>query len=120
MDMTILAVDDSETMQNMVRQTLELGGYKVIIAKNGREGLERFLENSGVAAVVTDINMPVMDGISLIAEIRKVNKEVPILTLTTESEDDMKKKGSQAGANGWVVKPFRPAQFLDIMKQLLA
>jgi len=116
---TILAVDDSETMQNMVKQTLEIGGYTVITARDGREGLEKFLSNH-VAAVVTDINMPVMDGLSLIQEIRKHNTEVPILTLTTESEDKMKQRGSVAGANGWVVKPFRPAQFLDIMKQLLA
>ncbi len=115
---TILAVDDSETMQNMVRQVLEMGGYSVIIAVNGKDGLEKFKSNN-VQAIVTDVNMPVMNGLALIEEVRRINREVPILTLTTESEEQMKKRGADAGANGWIVKPFRPAQFLDIVKQLV-
>lgn len=115
---TILAVDDSPTMQSFVKQTLEMGGYHVIIACDGQDGLSKY--NSDVSAVITDINMPVMDGITFIQELRKRDANVPILTLTTESEDSMKQKGSDAGANGWVVKPFRPAQFLDIVRQLLA
>jgi len=119
MEHTILAVDDSETMQNMVRQTLEMGGFSVTTAKDGKEGLAKFLSNN-ISAIVTDINMPLMDGISLIKEIRKHNKKVPIVTLTTESETVMKRRGSEAGANGWIVKPFRPPQFLDIVRQLVA
>ncbi len=118
MSKTILAVDDSETIQNMVRDTLEAGGYKVILAENGALGLDAF-RNHEVDAVVTDVNMPVMDGITLTREIRQLDEEIPILTLTTESEEDMKLQGADAGANGWVVKPFRPAQFLDLLKQLL-
>ncbi len=115
---TILAVDDSPTMQSFVRQTLEMGGYQVIIANDGQDGLSKYIPGE-VNAVITDINMPVMDGITFIQELRKRDPDVPILTLTTESEESMKQKGSDAGANGWVVKPFRPAQFLDIVKQLL-
>jgi len=119
MSATILAVDDSKTMQDFVKQALELGGYQVVLAADGKEGLQRFQENK-IDAVVTDINMPVMDGLTFIVELRKTNTDVPIVTLTTESEDAMKKKGADAGANGWIVKPFRPAQFLDIIKQLLS
>lgn len=119
MSVTILAVDDSETMQNMVRQTLETGGFSVLTAADGAQGLAIFQKHH-VDAVVTDVNMPVMDGLTMTREIRKLNADVPILTLTTESEDDMKQRGHDVGANGWVVKPFRPGQFLQIVRQLLA
>lgn len=115
---TILAIDDSETMRDMVKQTLDMGNYNIIMAIDGKDGLKKFMHNE-VNLIITDINMPVMDGIQLIKEIRKVNQDVPILTLTTESEDDMKKKGSDAGANGWIVKPLHPAQLLDIIEQIL-
>ncbi len=118
MGATILAVDDSETMQNMVRQTLETGGFRVLLAGNGAEGLARFQEEA-VDVVVTDINMPVMDGLTMTREIRRFNAEVPILTLTTESEEDLRQRGLDAGVNGWVVKPFRPGQFLQMVRQLL-
>lgn len=121
MDTTILAVDDSETMLSMIKQTLEMGGYKVVLAKDGKEGLEKYkAAKESIQLVITDINMPVMDGITLIKELRKVDGEIPIISLTTESEDGMKQKGYEAGANGWIVKPFRPAQFLDIIKQVMA
>ncbi len=118
---TIIAVDDSETMLSMIKQTLEMGGYNVILGRDGKDGLAKFQENKDtIELVITDINMPVMDGITLIKEIRKLDADIPILTLTTESEDGMKQKGYDAGANGWIVKPFRPAQFLDIIKQVLS
>ncbi|MBI3395394.1 MAG: response regulator [Spirochaetia bacterium] len=116
---TILAVDDSAAMLNMVRQALEFGGYKVLVAEDGRQALERLKQAAAVDLIVTDINMPVMDGITFIKEFRKNNADTPILTLTTEYDDDVKKTGFEAGANGWIVKPFQPAQFLDIVKQLL-
>ncbi|MBI3396541.1 MAG: response regulator [Spirochaetia bacterium] len=118
MSATILAVDDSETMQNMVRQVLELGGFRVILAVDGRDGLEKFKANE-IHAVITDVNMPVMNGLTLISEIRRIDADIPIVTLTTESEEAMKKRGEDAGANGWIVKPFRPAQFLDVVRQLV-
>jgi two-component system chemotaxis response regulator CheY len=119
MAVKVLAIDDSETMLNMVKQTLEMGGYQVFTAKDGKEGVQQY-STTLPDIIITDINMPVMDGITLIVEIRKLNKDIPIITLTTESEDQMKQKGFDAGANGWIVKPFRPAQFLDIVKQVMS
>lgn len=119
MAINVLAVDDSETIRDMVKQTLAMGGYEIVLAENGRDGLDKFSEGD-FQLVIADINMPVMDGLTMIREIRKINENVPILTLTTESEDRMKQNGREAGADGWIVKPFRPAQFLDIIKQILA
>ncbi|MBW7858527.1 MAG: response regulator [Leptonema sp. (in: Bacteria)] len=114
----ILAVDDSATMRDMVKDTLETGGYQVSLAEDGQQGVDTFKADK-FDLVIADINMPVMDGITMISEIRKLNKEVPIITLTTEAEESMKQKGRAAGADGWIVKPFRPGQFLDIIKQIL-
>ncbi len=116
---TILAVDDSETMRQMVKMTLQAGNYNVVLANDGEDGLDKFMSTSNIGLVVTDINMPKMDGIGLIREIRSRNPDVPILALTTESEEGMRKKGADAGANGWLVKPFKPAQFIDIVRQIL-
>lgn len=116
---TVLAVDDSETMRQMVKMTLQAGNYQVVLANDGEEGLSKFLSTSGVDLIITDINMPKMDGLGLIREIRSRNSTIPILALTTESEDDMRKQGAEAGANGWLVKPFKPAQFIDIVRQIL-
>lgn len=118
MPVQILAVDDSATMRDMVRDTLETGGYQVTLAEHGKDGVDKF-QGGKFDLVIADINMPVMDGITMIREIRRLNKEVPIITLTTEAEEAMKQKGRDAGADGWIVKPFRPAQFLDIIKQIL-
>jgi two-component system chemotaxis response regulator CheY len=114
----ILAVDDSQTMRDVVKETLESAGYQVTVAENGLDGLEKFKQGK-YDLIIADINMPVMDGITMIKEIRKINTEVPIITLTTESEESKKQEGRNAGADGWIVKPFRPAQFLDIIKQIL-
>jgi two-component system chemotaxis response regulator CheY len=114
----ILAVDDSQTMRDIVKETLESAGYQVTVAENGLDGLEKFKQGK-FDLIIADINMPVMDGITMIKEIRKINTEVPIITLTTESEESKKQEGRNAGADGWIVKPFRPAQFLDIIKQIL-
>lgn len=114
----ILAVDDSETMQQLVRQVLTMGNHQVEIAGDGEDGLNKF-RSSIYQLVITDINMPRMNGINLIKEIREKDKSVPILALTTESEHALRQQGADAGANGWIVKPFRPAQLLDIVKQIV-
>lgn len=116
---TVLAVDDSETMRQMVKMTLQAGNYQVVLANDGEEGLTKFLNTAGIDLIITDINMPKMDGLGLIKEIRSRNDSIPILALTTESDDHMRKKGAEAGANGWLVKPFKPAQFIDIVRQIL-
>lgn len=116
---TVLAVDDSETMRQMVKMTLQTGNYNVILASDGEEGLSTFMSTSAVDLVVTDINMPKLDGLGLIKAIRARNQDVPILALTTESEDNMRKRGAEAGANGWLTKPFKPAQFMEVVKRIL-
>lgn len=118
MGYNVLAVDDSAIMRNLVKQALEGAGHTAILGSDGREGLELFEQNT-VDVVVTDINMPVMDGIELIYAIRRVNKKVPVLALTSESDKDMREKGVEAGANGWIIKPFQPAQFVDIIRQVM-
>lgn len=114
----ILAVDDSEPMRKMVELVLKSAGYAVTLAVDGVDGVAKF-KAGRFDLIVTDINMPNMHGVELIKEIRKLSPDIPILALTTESEDEMRKKGAEAGADGWIVKPFRPAQFLDIVRQVL-
>ncbi len=117
---TILAVDDSPTIRQMVSMTLKEAGHKVIEAKDGREGLQA-AQRQSVDLVLTDINMPVMDGISLCTELRKLGnyRFTPILILTTESSADMKQKGKAAGATGWLVKPFNPDKLLATVKRVV-
>lgn len=120
MGKTVLVVDDSPTMRQMVAFTLTNAGYKVVEAGNGKEALVK-LTGSKPDLVVTDLNMPEMDGITLIKELRKMPafKFTPILMLTTESTDDKKKAGQAAGATGWIVKPFNPEQMMAVIKKVL-
>ena len=117
---TILIVDDSPSMREMIRFTLKSAGYRVIAATDGVEAMQYANQNS-VNLVVTDINMPNMDGITLIQELRKLDsyKFTPILTLTTEGGDDLKQDGKDAGATGWIVKPFDPDSLLKVVKRVL-
>ncbi|MDH5229112.1 MAG: response regulator [Gammaproteobacteria bacterium] len=116
----ILAVDDSASMRQMVAFTLKGAGYDVVEATDGAEALEA-AKNGQVDLVLTDINMPNMDGIALIKELRALPnyKFTPILTLTTESGSDKKIEGKSAGATGWIVKPFSPDQLLATIKKVL-
>ena len=114
----ILALDDSMVMTRMISQALVSQGYTVYQAKNGQEGYDFFVENrSNIDLLLTDINMPVMDGISFIKKVRELDDDIPILVLTSESDDIMKQKGLDAGADGWIIKPFENGQFLDIVRQ---
>jgi two-component system chemotaxis response regulator CheY len=117
---TILAVDDSASMRQMVRFTLEGAGYKVVQAADGVEALE-LARNGPVDLVLTDVNMPRMDGIALVRELRSLDsyKFVPMLVLTTESGQETKMRGKQAGATGWIVKPFNPEQLLATIGRVL-
>lgn len=116
----ILAVDDSASMRQMVRFTLEGAGYQVVQASDGVEALE-IAKKSVADLVLTDINMPRMDGISLVRELRAMEsyKFVPMLVLTTESGSDTKLRGKEAGATGWIVKPFNPEQLLATIARVL-
>ncbi len=117
----ILAVDDSASMRQMVSFTLQGAGYEVVEAADGAEALEKAKSARGVDLVLSDVNMPVMDGITLIKNLRSLPdyKYTPILMLTTESAGDKKSEGKAAGATGWIVKPFNPDQLLKTIKKVL-
>ena len=114
----ILAVDDSASMRQMVSFTLKTAGFDVTEAKDGSEALA-IAKQQGFDAVISDVNMPIMDGITLIRELRGLPdyKFTPLLMLTTESGMDKKVEGKAAGATGWIVKPFNPDQLLAVLKK---
>lgn len=117
---TILAVDDSASMRQMVTFTLKGAGYDVQEACDGSEALE-IAKQQKFDLVLSDVNMPVMDGIAFVTELRKLSeyKFVPVLMLTTESAGDKKMEGKKAGATGWIIKPFNPDQLLNTIKKVL-
>ena len=117
---TVLSVDDSSSIRQMVSFTLKGAGYEVIEASDGQEGLEK-AKMKTVDMVLTDQNMPRMDGLTLIKNLRAMPnyKSTPILMLTTESGDAMKQQGKAAGATGWLVKPFDPAKLLEVTKKVI-
>ena len=116
----VLTVDDSTSMRQMVKATLLSAGYDVVEAADGQEALEYARENP-VDLVITDVNMPRMDGITLVSELRSLPtyRLTPVLLLTTESSMDKKMEGKKAGATGWIVKPFNPAQLLATLSRVL-
>jgi two-component system, chemotaxis family, chemotaxis protein CheY len=116
----IMAVDDSASMRRMVSFTLKSAGFEVIEAEDGVEAFNRAKDET-VDLVVTDVNMPNLDGISLIRELRSLPsyKFVPILMLTTESSADKKQQGREAGATGWIVKPFNPERLIATINKVL-
>ena len=120
MSVRILAVDDSASMRQMVTFTLKGAGYEVVEAADGKQALEK-AKTGKFNLVLSDVNMPVMDGISLIRELRALPdyKFTPILMLTTESTGDKKQEGKAAGATGWIVKPFNPDQLLATIKKVI-
>ncbi len=120
MTKTILAVDDSASIRQMVTFTLKGAGYDVIEAVDGQDGLNKANQHQ-VDLVLTDINMPRMDGLQLLTSLRELTsyKLIPILVLTTESDSDMKAKGRAAGATGWLVKPFNPKSLLEVISKVI-
>jgi two-component system chemotaxis response regulator CheY len=116
----VLTVDDSTSMRQMVKATLLSAGYDVVEASDGQEALEYARENP-VDLVITDVNMPRMDGITLVGELRTLPayRLTPVLLLTTESSMEKKMEGKRAGATGWIVKPFNPAQLLATLARVL-
>ncbi len=117
---TVLTVDDSASIRQMVSFTLKSAGYDVVEANDGVDGLEK-ARSRPFSLVLTDQNMPRMDGISLIKSLRATPqyKSVPILMLTTESSDSMKSEGRAAGATGWLVKPFDPQKLIEVVKKVI-
>jgi len=120
MGKTVLSVDDSASIRQMVRLTLQGAGYEVIEAADGAEALVK-ARTTVVNMVVTDLNMPNMDGLQLIRALRELPsyRGVPILFLTTESDDEKKKEAKSAGATGWITKPFKQDQLLAVVKKVI-
>jgi two-component system chemotaxis response regulator CheY len=118
MGKTILVVDDSASMRQLVSFALKSAGYEVVAAVHGKDGLEK-MKAGKVDMIVTDLNMPEMDGIELIKNVRSnpASKFTPIVMLTTESQETRKQEGKQAGATGWIVKPFKPEELVDLVKK---
>lgn len=115
-----LVVDDSASMRQLVSFTVKDAGHEVIVAENGKDALAK-LNGEKVDMVITDLNMPEMDGITLIKSLRGMpnNKFTPIIMLTTESQESKKQEGKQAGASGWIVKPFQPEHLMETVKKFV-
>lgn len=120
MSKTVMTVDDAATMRKMVAFTLRGAGYTVVEAVDGNDALAQ-LRQRPVDLVITDVNMPGINGIDLVARIRAMAtlRSVPILLLTTESDPDAKNRARAAGATGWIVKPFQPPQLLAVVARVL-
>ena len=116
----IMAVDDSPSIRKMVSVTLMSKGHDVISAEDGEDAYQ-LAKNEDVDLVITDLYMPKLDGIGLVEKLRQLEsyRYLPILFLTTESSPDMKQRGKQAGATGWIVKPFEPTQLLATLDKVL-
>ena len=121
MTMTILTVDDSRTMRDMLRMALLDAGFRVTQAEDGVHGLE-VLDRETPRVIVTDINMPRLDGFGFIEKVRlnQQYRAIPILVLTTESDDEKKMRARRAGATGWIVKPFDPAKLIAAIRRVTA
>ncbi len=117
---TILVVDDSTSLRQVVGIALKGAGYEVIEACDGKDALGK-ISGKKVHLIISDVNMPNMDGITFVKEVKKIaeHKFVPIIMLTTESQEAKKQEGQAAGAKAWVVKPFQPAQMLTAVSKLV-
>ena len=120
MPRTALVVDDSVTIRQMVSYTLKQAGFAVVEAVDGQDGLER-LDGARVDLIVTDLNMPRLDGIGFIRRLRgrPASKYTPVLMLTTESQESKRQEGRAAGATAWIVKPFHPDRLLQVIGKVL-
>jgi two-component system, chemotaxis family, chemotaxis protein CheY len=120
MQKVVLTADDSASVRQMVSYTLKTNGYDVIEAADGKDALSK-LDGRKVDMIITDLNMPNLDGIGLIRAARAISacRFIPIIMLTTESQDTKKKEGKEAGATGWIVKPFQPEQLIAVCKKVL-
>ncbi len=120
MTKTIMVVDDSSSVRQMMAFTLENAGYDVVEAEDGQDALKK-LNSSPVNMIVTDLNMPNVNGFDLIRSIRSKPeyKYIPIVVLTTESHDEKKQESKEAGATGWITKPFKPDQLIGVINKVM-
>ena len=116
----ILIVDDSESIREVVSFTLENEGFEVLVANDGTDAL-KFLDGREIDMIITDLHMPEMDGITLIKHVRAMDvyQRIPILFLTTESQTAKKMEAKEAGATGWIIKPFVPAKLIAALQKVL-
>jgi two-component system chemotaxis response regulator CheY len=121
MALTVLTIDDSRTMRDMLKHSLVAAGFRVLQAEDGLDGLE-VLKAEVPDVIVTDINMPRLDGFGFIEAVRKnlEQRTTPVLVLTTESDPEKKSRAKAAGATGWIVKPFDPAKLVDAIRRVAA
>ncbi len=125
MNKLIFAVDDSKTVRASLKYTLEKNGYEIVLAEDGQDGLDKLdeLKSKGKkpAMIISDINMPRMGGIEFIKSVKQKSafKFIPVLVLTTESQDQKKMEGKKAGAAGWLVKPFEPKQLIGVVEKFV-
>jgi len=120
MKKNILIIDDSESIRELVSTGLENAGYSVIKGVDGQDGLEKLKEGK-FEMIITDLNMPIMDGIQFVKEVRSLDeyKYLPIILLTTESQASKKQEAKEAGASGWIVKPFVEQKLLNVIRKFV-
>lgn len=121
MQSKILVIDDSESVREAISMSLKSAGYRVESAVDGQDGIIKLKSCEGVGLVITDLNMPNMDGIGVVKEVRKSEKHkfLPILILTTETQNIKRMEARQAGATGWIIKPFQREQLIQVVKKVL-
>ena len=117
---TILAVDDSATMREMIFRSLSDIGYRVVLAVDGIDALDKLQSDASPSVIITDINMPRMNGIALLDRVRRegANRSTPILVLTTETDASWKAQARKAGATGWITKPFNPERIVEAIRKV--
>ena len=116
---TVMTVDDSPTVLKVLNMALTGAGYQVVEANDGQEAIDK-LAQTDIDLLVTDLNMPTMDGVELIKQVRQKpgNRFMPIIMLTAEAQSEMKAAGKKAGASGWITKPFRPEQLMSVIQMV--
>lgn len=122
MSKRVLVVDDSETVRQLVGFALKQGGYEIVEAVDGADGLSKLASDSSISMVICDINMPRMNGLEMVEQLaqNKTIKKVPVVMLTTEGQPALIQRAKQAGVKGWIVKPFKPDLLLAAVNKLTA
>jgi two-component system chemotaxis response regulator CheY len=121
MKSNILVIDDSESIREVVSSGLRSNGYNVLTGVNGANGLEILKHSSKIDVIITDLNMPIMDGITFLKEVRKdeAYRFTPIIVLTTESQEAKKQEARMAGATAWIIKPFSKEKLINVIKKII-
>lgn len=114
----VMIVDDSRTIRQQVSFTLSKGGYEVVEAEDGVEGLSKLAENADISMIISDVNMPNMNGLEMVEKMKENGVSIPIVMLTTEGASDLIERAKAAGAKGWLVKPFKPEQLVAAVGKL--